>query len=358
MLGWVGTCLDLTDRKEAEQAILHESERFRAAFDDAPIGMALVAPDGTFLRVNQSLSAILGYSEADLLQRSFQELTHPDDLELDLEHAARVLAGELRTYQLEKRYRRADNEIVWAKLSVSLVRTSDGAPLYFVSQIEDITAQKEAERVLQHLADHDSLTGLLNRRRFYEELHLHLEQSGEHRPTGGDPSARRRPIQARQRLTRPPRRRRSPPRFRRHAHTPPAHERRGRPARRRRVRRPPARRRNGTKPAAQIADDVAAAIRQQTVPDTRRTGQRHCQHRLVTFRPHRRRRGSISLRPPTAPSTSPSGRGATASNPPQPSDYKQVPAACRCMSSHRGEGLPYPGHFRLRAGTRRLFTMG
>jgi diguanylate cyclase (GGDEF)-like protein/PAS domain S-box-containing protein len=177
VLGWVGTCLDLTDRKEAERAILHESERFRAAFDDAPIGMALVAPDGTFLRVNQSLSAILGYSEADLLQRSFQELTHPDDLELDLEHAERVLAGELRTYQLEKRYRRADNEIVWTKLSVSLVRTSDGAPLYFVSQIEDITAQKEAERVLQHLADHDSLTGLLNRRRFYEELHLHLEKS-------------------------------------------------------------------------------------------------------------------------------------------------------------------------------------
>ena len=125
--------------------------------------------------MNRSLCELIGHSEAELLQLSFQEITHPDDLQADLAHVAQMLAGEIRTYQMEKRYRHSDGQLVWAKLSVSLVRNGDGAPLYFVSQIEDISARKQAERDLQQLADHDFLTGLLNRRRFYEELQHQLE---------------------------------------------------------------------------------------------------------------------------------------------------------------------------------------
>jgi diguanylate cyclase (GGDEF)-like protein/PAS domain S-box-containing protein len=180
IVGWVGTCLDLTDRKRAEEALLIERDRFRVAFDDAPIGMALVAPNGMFLRVNRTLCEILGYAEPALLQSSFQELTHPDDLDADLEQVRRVLAGESRTYQMEKRYMRRDGQVIWAMLSVSLVRDQGGQPLYFVSQIEDITVRKQAEQSLQRLADHDPLTGLLNRRRFNEELERELARTRRH----------------------------------------------------------------------------------------------------------------------------------------------------------------------------------
>lgn len=179
-VGWVGTCLDLTARKEAEEALVEEAERFRTAFEDAPIGLALVAPDGAFLRVNRTLCEITGYSESELLGRTFQDITHADDLDADLEQVRRVLSGEIRTYQMEKRYWRRDGQLVWVMLSVSLVRDREGAPLYLVSQIEDITERKEVERALQHLADHDPLTGLLNRRRFGEELDREIERIRRH----------------------------------------------------------------------------------------------------------------------------------------------------------------------------------
>ena len=180
VVGWVGTCLDLTARIAAEDALLQESERFRTAFEDAPIGMALVAPDGSFLRVNRTLCEITGYDESSLLELCFQEITHPDDLDADVEQVRRVLTGEIRTYQMEKRYRRRDGQIVWAMLSVSLVRDRVQQPLYFVSQIEDISERKEAEDRLQELADHDPLTGLVNRRRFSEELEREVARTRRH----------------------------------------------------------------------------------------------------------------------------------------------------------------------------------
>jgi diguanylate cyclase (GGDEF)-like protein/PAS domain S-box-containing protein len=180
VVGWVGTCLDLTDRRQVEAALAEEGERFRAAFEDAPIGMALVAPEGLFLRVNRTLCELTGYSESELLERSFQDITHPDDLDADLDQVQRVLAGEIRSYQLAKRYRHRDGRLVWVMLSVSLVRDRDHRPVYFVSQIEDITARKQAECKLQHLADHDPLTGLLNRRRFNEELEREVARTKRH----------------------------------------------------------------------------------------------------------------------------------------------------------------------------------
>lgn len=124
-------------------------ERFHRTLEHAPIGMALVAPDGGFLEVNRSLCEIVGYSSEELLALTFQDITHPDDLETDLEYVRQMLAGEFRTYQMHKRYLHKDGRIIWIKLSVSLIREATGEPLYFVSQIEDITSAKRADEALR-----------------------------------------------------------------------------------------------------------------------------------------------------------------------------------------------------------------
>jgi PAS domain S-box-containing protein len=121
---------------------------FQNAFEHAAIGMALVAPEGKWLRVNRSVCEITGYNEEELLQRSFQDITHPDDLDLDLANVGKILAGEIDSYQMEKRYLHKNGAIVWALLSVSLVRDNDGKPRFFISQIQDITSRKESERQL------------------------------------------------------------------------------------------------------------------------------------------------------------------------------------------------------------------
>ena len=122
---------------------------FQNAFEHAAIGMALVAPDGKWLRVNRSVCDITGYSEEELLQRSFQDITHPNDLDLDLANVGKMLAGEIDAYQMEKRYYKKNGAIVWALLSVSLVRDEKGQPRFFISQIQDITSRKESERQLE-----------------------------------------------------------------------------------------------------------------------------------------------------------------------------------------------------------------
>jgi PAS domain S-box-containing protein/diguanylate cyclase (GGDEF)-like protein len=169
-LYFVAQIEDITQRRHTEKALQEAEERFRRAFDDAPIGMALVAPDGRFLRVNRALCEVTGYGEPDLLERTFQQITHPDDLDHDVDLAQRLLAGELPRYQIEKRYLRRDGTIVWVMLSVSLVRDEDGDPLYFVSEIEDIGDRKRAEQELQRLAKYDALTGLGNRRKLTFDL--------------------------------------------------------------------------------------------------------------------------------------------------------------------------------------------
>ncbi len=175
-LYFVAQIEDITQRRETENALREAEERFRRAFEDAPIGMALVAPDGRFLRVNRSLCDLTGRTEHELLERTFRDITHPDDLQADLEQVALLLAGEISAYTLEKRYLRPDGSHVWTTLSVSLVRDSAGEPLHFVSQMEDISERKRAQEELQRLANDDPLTGLLNRRRFDEELNRELKR--------------------------------------------------------------------------------------------------------------------------------------------------------------------------------------
>ncbi|HEX9109390.1 MAG TPA: PAS domain S-box protein, partial [Longimicrobiales bacterium] len=126
-------------------AELRESQsRFREMFEHAPTGMGLVALDGRWLQVNPALCGIVGYSAAELLGMDFQRITHPDDLLADLTQAERLAAGEIESYQVEKRYVRKDGRPVWVLLSGSAVRAADGSPLYFIAQVLDITARRMA----------------------------------------------------------------------------------------------------------------------------------------------------------------------------------------------------------------------
>ncbi|HEY0069902.1 MAG TPA: diguanylate cyclase [Chloroflexia bacterium] len=146
-------------------------EQFRTAFEYASIGMALVGIDGKWLRVNKALTRIIGYSEDELLTRTFQDITHPDDLEADLGHIERLLSGEIASYDMEKRYFHKDGHTVWVLLSASLVRHAFGQPLNFISQIQDITERKRLEEKLNKLATYDELTDLYNRRAMLQRLH-------------------------------------------------------------------------------------------------------------------------------------------------------------------------------------------
>ena len=135
---------------------------FQNAFEFAAIGMALVSPEGKWLRVNRALCKITGYSESELLERTFQDITHPDDLEADVANAQKMLAGETDTYQMEKRYFHKSGSIVWILLSVSLVRTKSAEPLFFIGQIQDITRQKaNEEKLAKAAAEINKLQGRL-----------------------------------------------------------------------------------------------------------------------------------------------------------------------------------------------------
>ncbi len=164
----------ITEQNRISKALQESEEHFRTAFDYAAIGMALVSPEGRWLRVNRSLCEILGFREEEFLSCDFQEITHRDDLGEDLAHIYRMLAGEILTCQLEKRYIHKHGHEVWALTSASLVRDSQGDPLHFIFQIEDITERKRAEAAIQSLSLVDELTGLYNRRGFlaFSEQHL------------------------------------------------------------------------------------------------------------------------------------------------------------------------------------------
>jgi PAS domain S-box-containing protein len=139
-------------RRQAETAneqLVESEERFRLTIDEAPIGMALVALDGRFVRVNRVLCEILGYSPTELTSLTFQAITHPHDLGTDVALVDRLVRGEIPRYQLEKRYIRKDGTIVDIMLSASILRAQDGTPLYRITRVEDITERKRLERDLR-----------------------------------------------------------------------------------------------------------------------------------------------------------------------------------------------------------------
>lgn len=156
----------ITEAHNAQEELRRTEERFRATFEQAAVGITHVAPDGRLLRINQRFCEIVGRPHDELQGLTFQAITHPDDLESDLELMQDLLAGGRSSYSMEKRYIRKDGQAAWAHLTVSLVSTPAGDPDYFISVIEDIAARKEAEAALQReraltTAIIDSVPGLL-----------------------------------------------------------------------------------------------------------------------------------------------------------------------------------------------------
>jgi PAS domain S-box-containing protein len=133
-----GAIMIAEERPQAVQA------PFRTTLADAPIGIGVFDLDGQWLQVNRELCAIVGYSQQEMLEVTFQDLTHPDDLTADRKRVHAMLAGEIGCYELEKRCLRRDGTVLWIRLSVALVRDANGEPWHFAARIEDLTAAKPA----------------------------------------------------------------------------------------------------------------------------------------------------------------------------------------------------------------------
>jgi PAS domain S-box-containing protein len=144
---------DVTERRKTEEIMRQSEAKFRATFENAAVGIAHVGPDGTWLDVNQRLCEIVGYSRDEIIAKKFQDITHPDDLDADLENVKKLLVGDADSYMMDKRYIHKGGSIVWANLTVACVRNSDGKIDYFVSVVEDISTRKAAERDVRETSD-------------------------------------------------------------------------------------------------------------------------------------------------------------------------------------------------------------
>ncbi|MBI5104527.1 MAG: EAL domain-containing protein [Solirubrobacterales bacterium] len=176
---WVwGTTQDVTDLHELEAGRREAERLFRAAFERAPIGLCLTqGRDGRLLRANPAMAELLGYPIEELVGMRLADISHPDDLESTFAAVEPMLRGEADEVRFEKRYLRRDGGIVWTMVSCAAVAGDDGGIPYSITQVVDITERKRFEGQLQHLADHDALTGLFNRRRFEEELERVLAEA-------------------------------------------------------------------------------------------------------------------------------------------------------------------------------------
>ncbi len=169
VLAGMGFTQDVTENRLGEQQLRESEQRFRLAFEHAPIGIAIVGLDGLFREVNPALCRLTGYPSDRLRALTFQDITHPDDLDAELSLLAQLLVGELDSYAMEKRYYSASGTLVWVLLTVSLVLADDGEPLYFVSQIQDITDRKMREQATERV--------------FRAPPRLHPTQSSDGSPT-------------------------------------------------------------------------------------------------------------------------------------------------------------------------------
>ncbi|PZD74990.1 Phytochrome-like protein cph1 [Acaryochloris thomasi RCC1774] len=166
----------MAERQRIEAELTDSQQLFQNAFDYAPIGKALVDLDGSWLKVNSALCELTGYSEAELLQTTFQAITHPEDLDKDLNYVQHMFLGEISRYEMEKRYFHKDGQVIWALLSVSTVYGPEGHPQYFVSQIQDITARKQYEADLQILNE-DLEARIQERTADLEQTYIRLQES-------------------------------------------------------------------------------------------------------------------------------------------------------------------------------------
>jgi PAS domain S-box-containing protein len=145
----IGSSIDMTDHRRAEEALRESEARFRGTFENAAVGIAHKGADGRWLRVNEKYCAIVGYSREELLAWTFQDITHPEDLGAELEQYARLKRGELASYSLEKRHRRKDGSLVWIDLCIALQRNAAGEPAYAIAILQDISERKRLEGELR-----------------------------------------------------------------------------------------------------------------------------------------------------------------------------------------------------------------
>ena len=140
----------IIERRVAEEGLRESEAQFRSLFEQAAMGIVHVASNGKFLRVNKRFCEITGYTEQEILERAYQDITYPDDLYAQNEARKKVLDGETSSYRIEKRYIRKDGTIIWGNLTAGvLIRKPGGEPNYFVSVLEDITERKQAEEELR-----------------------------------------------------------------------------------------------------------------------------------------------------------------------------------------------------------------
>ncbi len=186
LTGGVAVVLDISARARTDvgEPWPHSREHFELVFDQAPVGMGLLDQDGRWVLVNHALCEITGYTSIELIGKRFKDITHADE-ESDVEPRRRLLAGEIAAFQTELRYFNSVGETMAALLSISLVRDQDGDPLHFIVQLQDISERKLLEEHLRHLADHDPLTGLRNRRLFEHDLKLQVGRSHRYGEAAG-----------------------------------------------------------------------------------------------------------------------------------------------------------------------------
>ena len=190
----IGTSINITTRKHAEakvaklntelegrvekrtQELRESEEKFRTTFEQVAVGFAHLALDGRWLRVNQKLCEITGYSYKEILNLTFQDITHPDDLQTDLNYVHQLLAGEIEYYSMEKRYIRKDGSTIWVEITPSLMRNpSDHEPMYFIAVVEDIEERKHGRLQLQQKVEELAQTNLALRKTT-AELHKRNEE--------------------------------------------------------------------------------------------------------------------------------------------------------------------------------------
>ncbi len=181
---YVGIFSDITVYKQAEKEILLESEeRFRGTLEQAAVGILHVALDGSFQRINEKFCEIVGYPRAELIRMGFREITFAADLGKDMDRMQQMLAGEISTFAVEKRFVRKDQTLVWVNLTVAMLRKNDGSPRFFIFVVEDITERKRAElelgesrQLLRELAAQGEALREEERKRIAREIHDELGQ--------------------------------------------------------------------------------------------------------------------------------------------------------------------------------------
>lgn len=190
----LGVAHDITEMKRVSLELAQSEQQFRSAMENSAAGMGLLSPDGRWLNANSAMCNIMGYSAQELRETSFQALTHPDDIDANIEDIGKILAGERDSHQTEKRYIHKDGHTIWGLVTVALVRHSDGSPRHFIAQVLDITATKEFEQALvnsnkdldnfAYIASHDlkePLRGIHNYSRFLiEDYEDKLGEDGQH----------------------------------------------------------------------------------------------------------------------------------------------------------------------------------